>query len=160
MIYIVFGVSGCGKSTVGKLLAESLRLPFYDADDFHPVANVAKMSKGVPLDDSDRQPWLESLATHIADWEAKGGAVLACSALKEKYRKTLASKTGDLIHWIYLKGDKSLIRQRIHARKDHYMRPELLDSQFAALEVPEHVLTVEISADPKLIVSLIIKNLA
>src|SRR5688572_26054973 len=98
MIIVVFGVTGCGKSTVGRLLARELSLPFYDADNFHPDANVRKMAKGIPLTDKDRAPWLENLAYQMKLWEKeKGGAVLACSALNERYRSIL--QTDGKINW-------------------------------------------------------------
>ncbi|MEP2651151.1 MAG: gluconokinase, partial [Paraglaciecola sp.] len=100
MILIVCGVSGTGKSTIGSQLAKKLELPFYDGDDFHPESNVQKMQSGTPLNDKDRQPWLASLAKHIASWEIDGGAVLACSALKESYRKILASSANTQVNWI------------------------------------------------------------
>ncbi|MDQ3550649.1 MAG: gluconokinase, partial [Bacteroidota bacterium] len=100
MIYIVMGVSGSGKTTIGQLLANALHLPFYDADDFHPVENIQKMAAGTPLTDEDRQQWLETLAGNIKLWSKEGGAVLACSALKEKYRIILQSIPSDSLTWI------------------------------------------------------------
>lgn len=152
------GVSGCGKTTVGQLLAEQLHLPFYDADDFHPASNVAKMKAGIPLQDEDREPWLRNLANNIARWSKGGGAVLACSALKEKYRQTLASKT-DHIKWVYLHGTFELIQARMEARNNHYMPPRLLQSQFDALEIPDYAYQIDISEPAQAIVNTIITKL-
>ncbi len=107
MIIIVMGVSGSGKSTVGEKLAQQLKLPFYDADDFHSAANIEKMSHGAPLTDDDRRGWLATLASKIAEWEAAGGAVLASSALKEKYRTTLQSQAQQPLHWVFSMAQKN-----------------------------------------------------
>lgn len=135
MVIIVMGVSGSGKTHVGKLLAEALSLPFYDADDFHPLSNVAKMEQGNSLTDADRMPWLAILAGKISEWNAQGGAVLACSALKESYRVQLSENYTANVRFAYLQGSKELILNRMLAR-DHFFPPELLDSQFADLEEP------------------------
>lgn len=153
------GVSGCGKTTTGKLLAEKLDLPFYDADDFHPQKNVDKMKSGLPLTDRDRVPWLEKLATHINKWSASGGAVLACSALKESYRTVLKPKHESDVHFVYLKGSEELIYQRLKSRKGHYMPAELLRSQFSTLEEPKNTCMVSIEKTPENIVEEIIKFL-
>ena len=115
MIYVIVGVSGSGKTALGRALAERLGLPFYDADDFHPPANVAKMSGGVPLEDADRVPWLRTLAGKIREWNAAGGAVLACSALKEKYRQLL--RQGGAVTFVFLEVPKELLAQRLRQRK-------------------------------------------
>ncbi len=151
------GVSGSGKTTIGKLLAAKLSLPFFDADDFHPDFNVKKMASGIPLDDLDRQPWLEKLAQHIIDWEQHKGAVLACSALKEKYRQILGSNKK--INWIYLDGNKDLIGNRMQARLGHYMKAGLLDSQFEALEIPSYGIHAPIERDPQSIIQHILQAL-
>ena len=117
-IIIVMGVSGSGKSTIGKLLASELNLPFYDADDFHPESNIDKMRKGVPLDDNDRSPWLHSIIANFEDWQTDG-AVLACSALKEKYRD-LFKETGSEIEWLVLRGSYDLLLKRMQLRHDHF----------------------------------------
>lgn len=155
MVWIIMGVSGSGKTTVGRKLAERLNLPFFDADDFHPKKNVEKMQSGRPLNDDDRKPWLETLASKIKEWNSIDGAVLACSALKESYRQLLVSKCDD-VQFVYLKGDKATILKRINSRNDHYMPPELLDSQFDALEEPADALTVSIDNGPEEIVNQII----
>ncbi|MDD7986534.1 gluconokinase [Lentisphaera marina] len=142
MVYVVMGVSGCGKSTIADGLAKALAIPFYDGDDFHPQSNIDKMSSGQALNDDDRQPWLDILAVNIQLWNRGDGAVLACSALKEKYRDTL-SKFGD-VTYIYLKGSRELILDRMKQR-NHFMKPEMLDSQFETLEEPTTAIEVDIS---------------
>lgn len=137
------GVCGCGKTTVGEALASELGWPFLDADDFHPPANVAKMAAGQPLDDADRWPWLDRIAEELRGILARGGhAVLACSALKERYRERL-QRAGD-VRIVYLKGDRETIAARLAARTHKYMPPTLLPSQFAALEEPARALAVDI----------------
>ena len=141
---IIMGVSGCGKSAVGKLLAQQLRWDFFDADDFHPPANVAKMAVGIPLDDSDRTPWLDALRDLIlSSLTANRPAVLACSALKERYRQHLMGGS-DRLQLVYLKGSYDLIWSRMTARAGHYMKPSMLQSQFDSLEEPTEALTIDI----------------
>ncbi len=142
---IVMGVAGCGKTTVGKALAERLGWDFFDADGFHPPANVAKMAAGIPLDDEDRAPWLAALHDLMARTLREGRhPVLACSALKECYRKTLLDGN-DGIRVVHLRGDYDLILSRMHDRTDHYMKPGMLRSQFDALEEPAGALTADIA---------------
>jgi gluconokinase len=143
--FIVMGVSGSGKSEVGSSLAKHLGWDFYDADDFHPPANVAKMAAGVPLNDADRAPWLVSLHGLISSSikQNKPG-VLACSALKERYRQQLLAGNDD-VQLVYLKGSYELIWSRMSARKDHYMKPHMLRSQFETLEEPGNALVIDIS---------------
>jgi len=137
------GVCGCGKTTVGEALAGALGWPFFDADDFHPPANVAKMASGHPLDDADRWPWLDRIADEMRQILARSGhAVLACSALKEAYRNRLR-RAGD-VRIVYLKGDEATIAARLAARQHKYMPASLLSSQFAALEEPADALVVDI----------------
>ncbi|QNE40630.1 gluconokinase [Hymenobacter sp. NBH84] len=143
-IYIVMGVSGSGKTTVGKLLAERLELPFHDADDFHPAANIEKMSNGIPLDDDDRAGWLADMAKAITKWETTGGAVLACSALKEAYRQTLQGGARQSLRWVFLDGSRELLSDRIEHRKGHYMAVDMLDSQLETLEKPAYGLHIEL----------------
>ncbi|MBH8558835.1 gluconokinase [Hymenobacter negativus] len=149
MSFIVMGVSGCGKTTVGELLAKKLNLPFYDADDFHSQANIDKMAHGTPLTDEDRSSWLATLATKLGEWEKAGGAILACSALKEKYRDTLQSKSTEPLHWVFLDGPKELLLERISGRKGHYMHSNMLDSQLATLERPAYALRLSITSTPE-----------
>ena len=142
---IVMGVAGCGKTTIGKALASHWGWDFYDADDFHPPENVAKMASGIPLDDSDRAPWLASLHDLIAAClKQNRPGVLACSALKERYRRQLLEGNED-VQLVYLKGSYDLIWSRMHKRTDHYMKPQMLRSQFEALEEPTNALAVDIS---------------
>lgn len=155
MIIIVMGVCGSGKSTIGSDLASKLDLPFFDADDFHPKANVNKMANGQPLDDTDRLPWLEILANKLKDEQ---NTVLACSALKEKYREILQSKV-DQVHWVYLQGEKELIAERMKSRGGHYMKGEMLDSQFATLEVPSYGHHISIDQEPEQVVRQLIEIL-
>jgi len=138
---ILFGVTGAGKTTIGLLLAAELGWPFYDADDFHPAANVEKMRQGIPLTDEDRTSWLESLQHLIrtAVDESKPG-ILACSALKERYRQYL--QVNESVKYVYLRGEYALIQQRLSNRVGHYMNPALLRSQFDALEAPRDQETI------------------
>jgi gluconokinase len=143
MIVVVMGVTGCGKSTVGAALGEHLGWPFLDADDFHPDENVAKMASGTPLTDDDRWPWLDLLAAEMTAINARGGsAVLGCSALKQAYRDRLARAGG--VRFVYLKGDRATIDQRLAGRAGHFMPPALLTSQFATLEEPATAVVVDI----------------
>jgi carbohydrate kinase (thermoresistant glucokinase family) len=156
---VIMGVAGVGKTSVGVALAARLGWPFYDADAFHPEANVAKMARGEPLDDADRAPWLERLreliAAHLAG-ERPG--VLACSALKQRYRDTLAS-AGEGVTFVFLTGSPELIEARMRARHDHYMKAGMLASQFAALEPPAGALTVEVTAPVAQIVERVVAAL-
>jgi len=143
--FIVMGVSGSGKTEVGSSLAQHLGWDFYDADDFHPPANVAKMAAGVPLNDTDRAPWLASLHELISTSLKKDQpGVLACSALKERYRQQLLAGNDD-VQLVYLKGSYELIWSRMSARKDHYMKAHMLRSQFETLEEPGNALVIDIS---------------
>jgi gluconokinase len=156
--FIVMGVSGCGKSSVGKALAENLGWDFYDADDFHPPANVSKMAGGIPLDDTDRAPWLASLNELVSSSLAQNRfGVLACSALKDRYRQQLmAGNDGAQI--VYLKGDYELIWSRMEMRTDHYMKPHMLKSQFETLEEPTNAIVVDVSMSVDEIVQEVLKH--
>ena len=158
MVYIVMGVSGCGKTTIGNLLAREKQIPFFDADDFHPAANIKKMKGGTPLNDDDRLPWLQILSEKIKEWSEANGAVLACSALKKDYRNILQSKTKD-VTIIWLDGSYELIKSRMQDRKGHYMPPGLLKSQFDALEPPNNAIKIDIDKKPETIVSEILEKL-
>ncbi len=149
MVYIVMGVSGCGKSTVGRMLADQLGLPFYDADAYHPAENVEKMKRSVPLTDEDRKPWLERLAREIVRWNANGGAVLACSALRERYRRVLSGGDDERTLFVHLKGGMDLILERMSGREGHFFPPSLLESQFRTLEEPAGGITVPIDGTPE-----------
>lgn len=146
MFVIIMGVSGSGKTTVGAALAEALGWPFYDGDDFHPASNIAKMAAGNPLDDDDRAGWLGSLVDIIRHGESCGeNGVMACSALKERYRAILQAAAPDSsqVSFVYLKGEYAPILSRLHNRPGHFMKPELLQSQFDALEEPGDVIAVD-----------------
>jgi gluconokinase len=159
-IYVVMGVSGCGKSTVGKLIAETLGGRYAEGDSFHPPENVEKMRGGQPLDDHDRAPWLAAMADAICDWNARGETVvLACSALKRRYRDVL--RGGGDVRFIHLAGEKALIASRLAARKGHYMPATLLDSQFAALEPPndDEAIIVPIDASAEIIAARALERL-
>ncbi|MCI0609580.1 MAG: gluconokinase [Anaerolineae bacterium] len=156
---IVIGVSGSGKTTIGKAIASKLGWDFYDADDFHPQENISKMEMGIPLTESDRAPWLASLHDLIESCLTRGRpGVLACSALKESYRQKLM-EGNDSVQLIYLKGSYDLIWSRVSARKDHYMKPEMLQSQFDALEEPTNARAVDISQSVDEIVQEISRHL-
>lgn len=159
MVFIVMGVSGCGKTAVGKLLAGRIAFPFHDADDFHSRDNMEKMKSGIPLTDDDRVPWLFDLAVHVAQWNMRGGAVLACSALKEKYREMLDWNGKEEVAYIYLKGGRDLILGRMENRTGHFFPPELLDSQLKTLEEPREAVTVSIEKRPEDICSEIITEI-
>lgn len=153
-ILILMGVTGSGKTTIGKLLSADLGWNYFDADDFHPAANVEKMTRGIPLDDADREPWLLALHGVINRClAADQPAVLACSALKKRYRDLLLIDSR--VRLVYLKGDSELIRRRLNDRRGHYMNPALLDSQFATLEEPAAGITIDISQSPQDIVTAI-----
>lgn len=148
-VIVLMGVTGSGKSTVGELLSQHLGWNYYDADDFHPPANVRKMADGIPLNDEDRWPWLEGLAVEVGSWLEGGlGAILACSALKESYRSLLVDGR-EQVRIVHLKGHKELIAGRLAERVDHYMPASLLDSQFQTLEEPQDALVVDIDATPE-----------
>lgn len=159
---IVMGVSGSGKSTIGEALAKRLDWRFEDGDSFHLPANVAKMKAGHPLNDQDRRPWLEAIATEIERVAAAHShVIIACSALKRAYRDILVHGRRDT-RIVFLDGSEDLIASRLQKRKGHFMPPGLLASQFEALEVPtaeEHVVTVPIDADIETIVDEIVRKL-
>lgn len=156
MIIILMGVSGCGKTTVGRLLAERLGWEFLDGDNFHPPDNVTKMSRGTPLTDADRAGWLDRLAGLITESLQQGrSVVLACSALKQSYRDRLTVSPGS-VRFVYLKGSRELIGSRLLERAGHFMPPGLLESQFKDLEEPGNALVVDIRLSPEENVELII----
>jgi gluconokinase len=159
LIVVLMGVSGSGKTTIGKLLAQDLGWKFYEGDDFHPQMNVDKMQRGIPLNDEDRVPWLRALRKLIHNLIAHSQrAVITCSALKQKYRSWLTTDGQDLL-WVYLKGNYALIHERVRSRKEHFMSPNLLTSQFLALEEPQDILSVSIEQSPEDIVNQIKQSL-
>ena len=159
VIYIM-GVAGSGKSTIGIKLSEATAIPFFDADDFHPPANKEKMKAGKPLNDDDRKGWLSTINELAKENSQKSGAIIGCSALKEKYRIQLSEGIKSTVHWIILQGSFSLIQERMKARKDHFMPAGLLQSQFDTLETPEDAVVMDINNDPEEIVVDIIKKLS
>lgn len=159
MITIVMGVSGSGKTTVGKLLAQSLNWDFSDADDFHPSANIEKMSRGIALEDADRLPWLLQLQATIDRWLLENkNVVLACSALKASYREMLC-RDQQRMKIVYLKGSFHLLATRLKSRENHYMKADLLLSQLETLEEPEDAIIVDASQPLELIVRQIKNHL-
>lgn len=155
-VFIVMGVSGCGKSTIGNLLADELKLPFFDGDDYHPEANVKKMSLGNPLDDNDRESWLIRL-NGIAKENQSKGAVIVCSALKESYRAILKQNLDEQIVIVYLNGTFKEISERLKKRENHFMPAGLLKSQFDTLEVPKNAISVSITQTPNEITAEILE---
>ena len=158
-IIYMMGVSGSGKTTIGAKLSELTGIPFFDGDDFHPPANKEKMKAGKPLDDKDRVGWLQALHRLALEWATKGGAIIACSALKESYRASLSENISVPVRWVFLQGDYNLINQRINARKDHFMPTSLLRSQFDILEIPHQAITINIANNPDEIVKEILHKL-
>lgn len=161
MIIVLMGVTGSGKTTIGQLLAQRTGTVFADADDYHPLANKQKMAGGHPLTDDDREPWLEELNRVIRGWYDGGkGGVLACSALKDKYRTTLASGLPHgAVKFVLLDGSRELIAERLASRKHEYMNPNLLDSQFATLEPPADALRVVNDRSPEEVVESILRQI-
>lgn len=151
------GVSGSGKTTVGQMLAKQLEIPFFDADDFHPEANIQKMKSGQALNDEDRQPWLERLALIAQDEVQKKGAVITCSALKAIYRQILQEKIEKHTSWVFLNGSIEVIHERMKKRKGHFMPLALLQSQFDTLEKPKDVITISILEPLDKIITTIIE---
>lgn len=159
-VFVIMGVSGSGKTTVGRALAQEIGAPFYDGDDFHPAENVSKMANGIPLDDEDRYPWLLRLRNLIAEHLARREtAVVACSALKKAYRDLLR-QGNEGVEVIYLQGSLDLIWQRMKGRQAHYMKADMLKSQFETLEPPSphHTLIVDIEQPVDVIVRRIVQH--
>jgi gluconokinase len=158
MIIIVMGVAGAGKTCIGQLLARRLQCSFLEADDFHPSENIRKMSQGIPLTDEDRMPWLLALHQELAESNQAGNSVvLACSALKQKYRDLLSDRLP--VCWVYLKGSSQLIRNRLQHRLGHFMKADMVQSQFQILEEPADALTVDAASSPNQVVDFIVAHL-
>ncbi len=159
MIIVLIGPMGCGKSTVGKLLAENLNCDFDDGDDYHPSENIAKMQSGTPLTDKDRADWLETLARRIEKKRKQNGnLVLACSALKKKYRDMLGINQNDIIS-VYLKGSLLTLEKRVSSRNHQFMNNDLLLSQLETMEEPSDGLTVDIQNSPVTLVEIILSKI-
>ncbi len=156
MIYILMGVSGSGKTTVGQLLAEHLHCGFHDADEFHSAANKAKMHAGIALTDEDRWPWLAAMRAAIDTARAEGRThVFTCSALRQAYRDRLTPPDGG-VTFVYMKGDAAVIGERLSARTDHFFNPALLQSQFETLEEPRDAFVLDIRQTPEMLVRRIL----
>jgi gluconokinase len=159
MIVVLMGVSGSGKTTVGKILARQLGWTFLDADDYHPAANVEKMHRGISLNDEDRRPWLQALRERLDEASARGeNVVLACSALKHAYQDYLERDVPGQVHYVHMRGSENLIR-RLAGRTGHFMNPGALHSQFETLEPPEDALQVDITPGPEAIAAEIRRRL-
>ena len=159
LIIILMGVSGSGKTTIGRLLAGELGWIFYDGDDFHPEANIEKMKRGIALSDNDREPWLAALQQLILNLIRNNqSAIIACSALKKSYRDILVKDKENVV-FVYLKGNYDLIHKRLLERKGHFFDKKLLESQFETLEEPEGVLTIDTAQEPIVIVNKIRREL-
>lgn len=159
MIILIMGTTASGKTTIGRILAGRLGWDFADADDFHPPANVAKMSQGIPLTDADRAPWLQALHDKIVAWNAEShNVVLACSALKESYRDQLL--VGSLVKLVYLKGSYELFSRRVLARHGHFAKIDILAGQFRDLEEPNEAITIDARLSPQEMVDQICAVLA
>lgn len=152
MVIVLMGVSGTGKTTIGKVMGAEPGWVFVEGDDFHPVENVEKMNGGIPLSDADRWPWLQALRRRVDEACERGeDVVLACSALKHDYREYLEQNYAECVHYVYLHAPEEMIRRRLADRKGHFMDPGLLKSQFEALEPPEGALQVDVTPAPEVI---------
>ena len=162
-LYVLMGVSGSGKTVIGSALARSLGVEFVEGDDLHPEENVKRMASGIALTDEDRAPWLRSIGARLrAAKDAGTGLVVSCSALKRSYRDLLRAEAGD-VRFIFLKGDRALIGERLATRSGHFMPPLLLDSQFAALEEPgpdEDVWECDVRGSPADLVAALVARVS
>jgi gluconokinase len=163
-LYVIMGVAGSGKTTIGAALARALATPFLEGDDVHPPANVQRMAQGIPLTDDDRRPWLLAIAQQLRDAHRAGlGLVVTCSALKRSYRDLLRSASGAALQFVHLTGDRDVIAERLAERRGHFMPTSLLDSQLATLEVPaadERAWVCDIRESPEAIVANLVKRTA
>ena len=158
MIIVVMGVSGSGKTTIGSRLADALGCPFLEGDSLHPAANIDRMSRGIPLTDVERAPWLAEVRARMLEAAGRGESlVVACSALREAYRRYLAE--GLAVRWVHLAGPEELVRQRLRKRTGHFLKPELLASQIDTLEPPSEAIVVDISLSPEEIVQQVLLRL-
>ncbi|WP_417444328.1 gluconokinase [Joostella sp.] len=158
---IIMGVSGSGKTTIGKLLSKGINISFFDGDDFHPASNIKKMSAGIPLNDDDRLGWLQKINEFcIQKIKSDTSCIIACSALKSSYRKVLRNDLHENIEFVYLLGDFKLIEERLANRTDHFLPISLLKSQFDTLQPPKEAITVDIGDTPEEIVAEIIVQLS
>lgn len=161
-IYVIMGVAGSGKTTIGELLARALEIPFVEGDDLHPRANIERMANGIPLTDEDRRPWLLAIAQRLREAEQSGsGLVVACSALKRSYRDLLRSQGTAETRFVYLRGSQPTVAERLARRRGHFMPASLLASQFAALEEPgagEHAAVYDIREAPETIVADLVQR--
>ena len=153
-VIILFGVSGCGKSLIGKKLAEDLKYKFIEGDDFHSNENIEKMNNNIPLNDNDREIWLKDINSEINRLKIKN-VVVACSALKESYRQALIDGVDADIDWFCLKGNFNLIKKRLDSREVHFFKSDLLDSQFNIIEYPDYCKFIDITESPDIIVEKI-----
>jgi gluconokinase len=158
IIYIM-GVSGSGKTTIGRKLSEKTTIPFFDADEFHPAVNIEKMKSGHPLTDEDRAGWLLRINELAKSEMVKAGAIIACSALKEKYRAILSGGITVPLVWVFLDGNYDLLLKRMQSRKGHFMPPGMLWSQFDVLEKPGNAITVDVADSPDAIVENLIARI-
>jgi gluconokinase len=158
MIVIVIGVAGSGKTTIGALLAAAMQCAFLEGDSLHSPENIDKMRRGIALTDTERGPWLSAIRARVLDaFESGGDLVVSCSALKHEYRRTLSRDVS--IHWVYLKASPALIRARLRARTNHFMKVEMLESQFEALEEPCDAIVVDADEPPMTIVERVLVRL-
>ena len=153
-VIILFGVSGCGKSLIGKKLAEDLKYEFIEGDDFHSNENIEKMNNNIPLNDKDRETWIKDINSEINRLKIKN-IVVACSALKESYRQALINGVNADIDWFCLKGNFDLIKKRLDIREDHFFKSDLLNSQFNIIEYPDYCKFIDITESPDIIVEKI-----
>ena len=158
VIYIM-GVAGSGKTTIGQRLSSLTGYAFYDADYFHPEANIEKMKSGQPLNDQDREPWLDNIHQFVCEALQSNSIILACSALKKSYRQRLSKGIDSQCRWVFLKGDYQTILRRMQGRTGHYMPPSLLQSQFDSLEIPADAIEVDINQSPDYIAEEIIQKI-